>query len=90
MSKGTGGAPLAGGSGSVRLPEPLNLIHTTKPSNPITTRVSAVLAMPMTAWQEGYRAGQIRANSNPYPVCSNDAWAWSSGYVEGVAYAAKS
>jgi hypothetical protein len=41
MNSGTGGHPLAGGTGSGGLPVPLYLIHTTKPSNPSPVRVSA-------------------------------------------------
>ena len=45
MNSGTGGHPLAGGTGSGGLPVPLYLIHTTKPSNPRPARVSARFAV---------------------------------------------
>ena len=50
MSAGTGGHPLAGGTGSGRLPGPQNLIHTTKPSNPRPARVSARLTPGITTF----------------------------------------
>ena len=45
MSAGTGGHPRAGGTGSGRLPGPLNLIHTTKSPNPRPATVSARFAL---------------------------------------------
>lgn len=39
------------------------------------------------AWQEGYDAGKRGEplSSCPYPVKSDEALAWSSGYIEGKA-----
>jgi hypothetical protein len=39
------------------------------------------------AWLQGYRAGQLGRSwrDGLYPPGSTEAWAWSSGYIEGKA-----
>ena len=48
-------------------------------------RVSGVLTMPAHAWQQGYQDGLLGVAFCPYQVATNEAWAWSSGLVEGRA-----
>ena len=38
-------------------------------------------------WKNGFDAGSSGQSVNPYPHLSRDAWAWSSGYIEGQAAA---
>ena len=63
----------------------LSLIHRNNCSNPIGMRVSSVLTMPVEAWEQGFKDGQLGYVDCPYPNLSRDAWAWSSGYIEGRA-----
>lgn len=46
-----------------------------------------MLTLDRRAWQAGYDAGKRRqdAGSCPFPVASREAFAWSSGYIEGKA-----
>lgn len=66
---------------------PLNLIHTNNSPNPIAMRVPGRLTMPEAAWNQGYQDGIVRREKCPFPPMSRDAWAWSSGYIEGRANA---
>lgn len=49
--------------------------------------VDARLVMPKQAWEEGFRSGKEKPAFDrcPYPAGSAEAWAWSSGRVEGQA-----
>ncbi len=51
-------------------------------------RAKAAFSMPPIAWKRGFDDGVAGANLCPYPAMSRDAWAWSSGYVEGSSAAA--
>lgn len=44
-----------------------------------------MLKMDEQAWQIGFDAGRLGKplESCPYPPESAEAWAWSSGYIEG-------
>ena len=46
-----------------------------------------VFSMPPIPWKNGFDAGSSGQSVNPYPHLSRDAWAWSSGYIEGQAAA---
>lgn len=48
---------------------------------------SPVFSMPPIPWKHGFDAGSSGQSVNPYPHLSRDAWAWSSGYIEGQAAA---
>lgn len=72
--------PLHGG----RISGPQNLIHRNNSPKPVTAGLVARLAMPEKPWKEGREAGRIGAAKNPYSD-SSDAWARSSGYIEGRA-----
>jgi hypothetical protein len=37
------------------------------------------------SWQQGYDAGYLGESGCPFAFGSNEAWSWSSGYVEGKA-----
>lgn len=82
----TEGALLAGGGSGFTL-HPLNLIHRNKVPNPVSMRVPGVLTMPLEPWRQGVQAGQMGWGECPYETYTRDAWAWSSGYVEGRANA---
>ena len=69
---------------------PLALIHRNKVPNPMAMRVAAGFAMPDRPWREGVESGQKGMANCPYKMGSTDAWAWSSGYVEGRANAKRS
>ena len=44
----------------------------------------AVLSMPPEPWQQGFDAGMCCPGEPcPFPVASVEAWAWSSGFIEG-------
>jgi hypothetical protein len=47
------------------------------------------LEMPKEAWEAGFRSGKEKPAFDrcPYPAGSREAWAWSSGRVEGKAEA---
>ncbi len=72
------------------LAQPLNLIHRNNSPEPVSTRVSGVLAMPKDSWQKGYDDGLLGITVCPFSVASVDAWAWSSGVIEGRAARANS
>ena len=44
------------------------------------------ITQPPKSWQEGFNAGRRwLPRKNPYPIHSDDALAWVSGYIEGTA-----
>lgn len=48
--------------------------------------VCPVLAMPADAWEAGFASGKRKlVDRCPYVAGSAEAWAWSSGRVEGQA-----
>lgn len=52
----------------------------------VSIPVTGKLLMPLEAWRKGYEAGQARVPSAcPYAPQSREAWAWSSGRIEGLA-----
>ena len=68
----------------------LDLIHRNNSPKPVSMRVSGVLAMPKDSWQKGYDDGLLGITVCPFSVASVDAWAWSSGVIEGRAARANS
>ncbi len=48
-------------------------------------KAKGAFSMPPIPWKRGFDDGVAGANLCPYPAMSRDAWAWSSGYVEGSA-----
>lgn len=73
---------------AVRFLPPLFLIHRNKVPEALSMRVSGPFAMPQQPWEEGRNSGRFGVSNNPYPAMTSDAWAWSSGYVEGRSDAA--
>jgi ribosome modulation factor len=63
----------------------LNLIHRNNSPKPVSMRVSGTLAMPEHAWRQGYQDGLLSMAICPYPPMTSEAWAWSSGLIEGRA-----
>ena len=49
----------------------------------------SVFSMPPIPWKNGFDAGSSGQAVNPYAPMTRAAWAWSSGYVEGLAAASK-
>lgn len=83
MAGGLGACPQGFQAG----PHPLNnLIQGNKVRQPDTTRLSGVLTMPKQPWEEGFNSGKTKVVDRcPYPAGSPEAWAWSSGRIEGQA-----
>ena len=52
-----------------------------------TASAPDALSMPSDAWEAGFRSGKEKPLHDrcPYPAASPEAWAWSSGRIEGQA-----
>lgn len=71
--------------------KPQYLIHTNKVPKACLTTTYGALTMPFESWSQGYKAGEtgMGCDDCPYETHSREAWAWSSGYIEGRAQAKK-
>ncbi len=85
--EGRGRWPASEARAAAAADRPHNLIHRNKSPNPVTARAPARLTMPEAAWNQGFQDGMFRRERCPFPAMSRDAWAWSSGYIEGRANA---